>query len=138
MLDIVATYHRMQFQGKLMSQTWENGKKSSIEPDYGPFGPNACHQNFFQNLASPDTRHHGQLSLCLISDKTNDRIFRKFIGGWIDRKTNGQMEGNDFLGRCPTNVERPLLKHKHSFLHNMNHFLLHINHKLISFHWNFL
>ena len=28
MLDIVASYHCMQFQGKLMNQTWENGKKN--------------------------------------------------------------------------------------------------------------
>ena len=27
MLDIVASYHCMQFQGKLINQTWENGKK---------------------------------------------------------------------------------------------------------------
>ena len=26
MLDIVPTYHPMQFQLKLMNQTWENGK----------------------------------------------------------------------------------------------------------------
>ena len=50
MLDIVAAYHRMRFQGKLMSQTWENGKKPSIEPDYGPFGLNACHQMLRQTL----------------------------------------------------------------------------------------
>ena len=28
MLEIVATYHCMHFQGKLMNQPWENGKKS--------------------------------------------------------------------------------------------------------------
>ena len=26
MLDIIASYHCMQFQGKLKKQTWENGK----------------------------------------------------------------------------------------------------------------
>ena len=30
MLDIVASYHSMQFQGKLMKQTGENGKKPSF------------------------------------------------------------------------------------------------------------
>ena len=30
MLDIIANYHCMQFQGKLMNQTWENDKKPSI------------------------------------------------------------------------------------------------------------
>ena len=27
-LEIVPTYHPMQFKGKPMSQTWENGKKN--------------------------------------------------------------------------------------------------------------
>ena len=40
LLDIVASYHCMQFQGKLMKQTWENCKKPSFKPDFGPFGPN--------------------------------------------------------------------------------------------------
>ena len=30
MLDIVAGYHCMQFQGKLMNQTWKNGKKKLV------------------------------------------------------------------------------------------------------------
>ena len=30
MLDIVASYHCMQLQGKLMNQTWENGKKPLV------------------------------------------------------------------------------------------------------------
>ena len=32
MLYIVVSYHCMQFQGKLMKQTWENGKKPSFGP----------------------------------------------------------------------------------------------------------
>ena len=39
MLDIVASYHCMQFQGKLMKQTWENRKKSSFGTDFDPFKP---------------------------------------------------------------------------------------------------
>ena len=30
MLEIVASYHCMEFQGKLMNQTWENDKKNLI------------------------------------------------------------------------------------------------------------
>ena len=37
MLDIVASYHCMQFQGKLMKQTWENRKKPSFGTDFDPF-----------------------------------------------------------------------------------------------------
>ena len=47
MLDIVASYHGMQFQGKLKNQTWENGKTPSFEHNFGPFGPNLGHQSFF-------------------------------------------------------------------------------------------
>ena len=31
-IDIVASYHSKQFQGKLMNQTWENGKKLVLGP----------------------------------------------------------------------------------------------------------
>ena len=40
MLYIVASYQCMQFQGKLMNQTWENGKKPGLGSDFGLFGPN--------------------------------------------------------------------------------------------------
>ena len=33
MLDIAASYHCMQFQGKLVNQICENNKKSSFGPD---------------------------------------------------------------------------------------------------------
>ena len=40
MLDIVESYHCMQFQRKLRNQTWENSKKPSFGTDFDPFGPN--------------------------------------------------------------------------------------------------
>ena len=48
MLEIFAGYHCMQFQGKLMNETRQNGKKPSFGPDFGPFGPNSGRQIFFQ------------------------------------------------------------------------------------------
>ena len=39
MLDIVASYHCMHFQGKLMMQTLENSEKPHFWPDLGPLGP---------------------------------------------------------------------------------------------------
>ena len=36
MLDIVASYHSIQFQGKRMVQTPENGEKLQFGPDLGP------------------------------------------------------------------------------------------------------
>ena len=50
MLEIVASYHCMQFQGTLMNQTGENTKKPSFSSDFGPFGPNLGHQIFFKNI----------------------------------------------------------------------------------------
>ena len=78
MLDTVANYHCIQFQGKLMIQTQENDEK----PHFG--SPNS----FLKNLASPVTRYHGQLSSCTISEKTNNPILRKFCDGRTDRLTD--------------------------------------------------
>ena len=60
MLDIVANYHHIQFQGKRMIQTQKNGEK----PRFGP-----ASNFFFKNLASSVTINHGQLSSCTISEK---------------------------------------------------------------------
>ena len=43
-LEIVGSYYCMQFQGKLMNQTLENGKKTSFRPDFGPFSANSGDQ----------------------------------------------------------------------------------------------
>ena len=71
---------------------------------------------------------HGQLSLCTIPENTNDPIVRKLSDGRTNRRTDkrkdertdgrmdGRMDGqmdvqtdeSDFIGRCPTNVERPI------------------------------
>ena len=62
MLDIVASYHCMQFQGKRMTQTQDNVKKPHFRSELGLLGlSSGCHF-FFLNLASSVTRDHGQLS----------------------------------------------------------------------------
>ena len=48
MLDIVASYHCMQFQGKRIIQTQENGKKPYLGPDLGPLRKNSGRQFSFQ------------------------------------------------------------------------------------------
>ena len=61
MLDIIASYHCMQFQGKQMKQTWEN---DSFSPNFGPFGPNMAPQKVFpkiwlrQSLDIQTSYHH--------------------------------------------------------------------------------
>ena len=51
-----------------MNQTWENGKKTNIETNFG------TRSNFFFSWVLPllDVRHCGKLSLYAISKKTND------------------------------------------------------------------
>ena len=52
--DIVGSYHCMQFQGKIMNQTWENSKKPSFGPE---FGPNLGHRFFFFFFKSGSLSH---------------------------------------------------------------------------------
>ena len=79
MLDIVASYHCMQFQGKLINQTWENGKnKTNFGPDFGLFGPNLGPKIFFKGFTILDVRYYCKLSLNAISRKTDDPNSRKW------------------------------------------------------------
>ena len=50
MLYIVASYHCMKFQEKLMNQTWENDKKPHSGLDYGPFAENLGAEIFFRGF----------------------------------------------------------------------------------------
>ena len=63
---------------------------------------------FFKNLATSVTRFYGQLSSCIISEKTNDRILRKFSDGRTNGRVNRQPDEDDFIARCPANIERPI------------------------------
>ena len=75
-LDIVRSYHPMQFQGKIMNQTWENGKKPNFGPDFGPFSPKfGSQKNFLWVLPLVDVIHCCKLSLCAISRKTNNQTW---------------------------------------------------------------
>ena len=60
---------------------------------------------FSKNLAPSVTGYYGQLSSCTISEKTNDPILRKLSDGGTDRRKTDE---SDFIGLCPTNVERPI------------------------------
>ena len=76
---------------------------------FGPFGSSSDRQIFLlKNVAPSVTRYHGQLSLCTISEKTNDPILRKLSGRRTDRRTDGETDDSDFVRPCPTNVERPI------------------------------
>ena len=68
-----------------MNQTWENGKKPSFGPNFGPFDPNLG--------------RHGQ------TDGQMDWQTNKPRDGQTDR----HVDKSDFIGCCPNNVELPLI-----------------------------
>ena len=51
-LDIAPSYHPLQVKGKLINQTWENGKKPNFGPNFGLFDPNLDPWNFFAAFTS--------------------------------------------------------------------------------------
>ena len=99
MLDIVASYHCMQFQGKLII---ENGGKTSSWSWLTTVGQNSrCHFFFsFKNLVLSVTRYHmGQLSSSTLSGKTNNPILRKRSGRRTDERTGACYEIKKSVGR---------------------------------------
>ena len=93
----------MQFQG-----TYDPNSINDEKPHFQP-QIRATKFFFFKNQASSVTRYRGQLSSCTTSEKANDPILRKFIDGRTDRRKDRQTDEFDFIGCCPTNVERPTL-----------------------------
>ena len=105
MLRIVASYHCMQFQGKLKNQTWENSKKP--KPSLPKFGPNSDHQNFFskiwlirQSLDNMVSYHHVQCQKKLMIQSWEILVTNTRTNLWTD----GLRDKSNFIGRCPTNV----------------------------------
>ena len=90
MLDIVARYHRIQFQGNFVIQTQENGKKPHFGPALSLLCPNSGHQFLFIKLA---VRHCSNLSSYAIYKKTNEPNLRKWAKNLI--------WGPDFGLFCP-------------------------------------
>ena len=94
MLEILESYHRMQFQGKPTIQTQENGEETHFGPDLGPLGADSGRQFFFKNMASLVTRYHGQLSSCTLLEKNNHPILRKFSEGRSDGQKKSERKNN--------------------------------------------
>ena len=112
MLNIVASYHCMQFQGILLNWTWTMAKYPVSRPilaSLAKYGP----QSFLSISPLLDVIHCCKLSLYAISRKTNDPNLK--IQSWenlvtdrcTDRQTEGPRDEKDFIGCCPTNVKRP-------------------------------
>ena len=75
MLDINASYHCPQFQGKLMNQIWENDLKPNLGPD---FGPNLVPKKIFVVFTSTWCNKLLQAVIVGISRKTNEPNLRKW------------------------------------------------------------
>ena len=50
MISIIQSYHRVQFQGKRITQTQGNGEKPHFVPYLGLLGPNLGANFFYVNL----------------------------------------------------------------------------------------
>ena len=89
MLDIVASYYFIQFQGELMTQIQENGKKNShIGPDLCPPLPNSGRESFIlKNQTLSVTTYHGQPSFCT--------ILHLLTKGWTDRQMERLTDGRE-------------------------------------------
>ena len=105
MLRIVASYHCMQFKGKLKNQTWENSYQP--KPSLGPLCPNSDRQNFFskiwliyQSLDNMVSYHHLQYQKKLMIQSWEILVTDTRTNLWTD----GQRDKSDIIGRCPTNV----------------------------------
>ena len=76
MLDITASYHCMQFQGKLMNQTWDYDKKwAQFWTLWHKFGSRKV---FSWILSLLDVRHCCKLLLYATSRKTNESNLTKW------------------------------------------------------------
>ena len=97
MLVIVASYHCMQFQGKLTNDTWKNKKKPLVLVPILAHSTQIQAANIFfflvKILALSVTRCHGQLLSCTIPEKTNDPILKKLRDGQTEGYTDEQTEG---------------------------------------------
>ena len=106
MLDTIASYNCRQFQGKLRIQTQENGEKRHYGPNLGLLDTNSGRENFGSKIW---LRHSLDIMVSIImhnQKKTNDLVLRKISDVRTDK--------SDFIGRCPTNVERRIYSSGHS------------------------
>ena len=90
MLDIVASYHCMQFRGKPILQTQENGEKPYFVSNLGPLGPNLdCYFYskiwFHQPIDIMVSYHHVQYQKRLMIQSSENLVTDGQTDRWMDR-----------------------------------------------------
>ena len=159
MLKNVASYHSMQFQGKLRIKLEKMAENLVSGPILSPLVHIWASKHFLRMLPLLDVRHWCKLLLYAILRKTNEPNLRKWLKTWFwvqfrliwpkfgppkfffskiclrqsldimvsyhhvqyqkklmiqswenlvtDGRIDGQIDKSAFIGRSPTNVERP-------------------------------
>ena len=75
---IVPSFSLVQYQGKLMVQSWKNDKKPKFWIDFGPCAPNLSPQFFLRVILLLIIRHCFMLSSYTIWRRTNAPNLRKW------------------------------------------------------------
>ena len=123
-LDILASYHCIQFQGKLMNQTWKNGKKTNFGPNFDPFSPNLSHQIFFskiwlhQSLDIIVSYQYVQYQKKIMIKSWENLVMDERTDGRTDWKMDKRTDESGFIGCCPSNFEH--IKIEQNFLYSAN------------------
>ena len=114
MLDIAASYHYMQFQGKLKNQTWKIEKNLVLGLIFANLAQIQA-ANFFlkiwlcQSLDAMVSYLHVQYQKKLQIQSLENLVTER----QTDRPTEGQAHKSDSIGCCPTNIECPKANRKY-------------------------
>ena len=95
-----------------MIQIQGNNKKLHVGSNLGTLDPDLGRQCPFRNLALSVNKYYGTLSSCIISEKTNNPILRKFSDGRSCIQRDGQRDKSDIRGRRSIHVKRPISTNK--------------------------
>ena len=101
--------------GKTYGPTQKNIKKTSFCAWFRPDGHKLRLPNFFfskiwlcQSLNFMVSYHHVQYQKKLMIQSWENLVTNGRTDMNMDRETNRQPDESDFIGLCPTNVERPI------------------------------
>ena len=96
MLDIVISYHCMQFQRKLMDHTQVWFKNLVFGLILAQIWA-VKKKNFLSKIWLHQSRYYGQLSSCTIPENTNDPILRGRSNRWTSWQTDRGTEGQKWF-----------------------------------------